>query len=51
MFVAIAPEIFEAILASTAKSFKQHGFHGVVFLGDGGYQKNAVHVVDKLNKE
>lgn len=50
--LSIAPETFDAILASTAKSFKQHGFHDVVFLGDhGGYQKNEVHVADKLNKE
>jgi creatinine amidohydrolase len=50
--LTIAPDTFEAILASTARSFKQHGFHDVFFLGDhGGYQKNEVHVADKLNKE
>jgi creatinine amidohydrolase len=50
--MSIAPDTFEAILASTAKTFKQHGFRNVVFLGDhGGYQKNEVHVADKLNKE
>ncbi len=50
--LTIAPDTFEAILAFTAKSFKQHGFHDVFFLGDhGGYQKNEVHVADKLNKE
>jgi creatinine amidohydrolase len=50
--LSITPETFEAILTSTAKTFKQHGFRNVVFLGDhGGYQKNEVHVADKLNKE
>lgn len=50
--LTIAPDTFESILASTARSFRQHGFHDVFFLGDhGGYQKNEVHVADKLNKE
>ncbi|HEY8905366.1 MAG TPA: creatininase family protein [Rhodoferax sp.] len=50
--MSIAPDTFEAILTSTAKAFKQHGFRNVVYLGDhGGYQKNEVHVADKLNKE
>lgn len=50
--LSISADAFESVLASTAKSFKQHGFHHVVFLGDhGGYQKNEVHVADKLNKE
>jgi creatinine amidohydrolase/Fe(II)-dependent formamide hydrolase-like protein len=47
------PEVtFESILESTAKSFKQHGFHDIVFLGDhGGYQKSEVHAAEKINKE
>lgn len=50
--ISISADTFESVLASTARSFKQHGFHHVVFLGDhGGYQKNEVHVADKLNKE
>jgi creatinine amidohydrolase len=50
--VSIPEATFESILESTARSFKQHGFHDVVFLGDhGGYQKNEVHAAAKINKE
>jgi creatinine amidohydrolase/Fe(II)-dependent formamide hydrolase-like protein len=50
--ISIADATFEAILESTARSFKQHGFHDVVFLGDhGGYQKSEVRAADKINKE
>lgn len=49
--ISISPEAFEAVLESTAKSFKQHGFHYVVFLGDhGGYQKHQEKVAARLNK-
>lgn len=42
----------ESILESTAKSFRQHGFHDIVFLGDhGGYQKNEVLAAERVNKE
>jgi creatinine amidohydrolase/Fe(II)-dependent formamide hydrolase-like protein len=46
------PEVtFEGLLEATAKSFKQHGFRDVVFLGDhGGYQKSEVRAADKVNK-
>ena len=50
--ISIPESTFESLLESTAKSFKQHGFHDVVFLGDhGGYQKNEVRAANKMNKE
>jgi creatinine amidohydrolase/Fe(II)-dependent formamide hydrolase-like protein len=50
--ISIPEATFESLLDATAKSFKQHGFHDVVFLGDhGGYQKSEVRAADKLNKE
>ncbi len=50
--ISIPEATFESILESTARSFKQHGFHNVVFLGDhGGYQKSEMHAAEKINKE
>jgi creatinine amidohydrolase/Fe(II)-dependent formamide hydrolase-like protein len=50
--ISISDATFEALLESTARSFKQHGFRDVVFLGDhGGYQKSEVHAAEKINKE
>jgi creatinine amidohydrolase/Fe(II)-dependent formamide hydrolase-like protein len=50
--ISISEATFESILESTARSFKQHGFHHIVFLGDhGGYQKSEVRAADKINKE
>lgn len=50
--ISIADATFESILESTARSFKQHGFHDIVFLGDhGGYQKSVVHAAERINKE
>jgi creatinine amidohydrolase/Fe(II)-dependent formamide hydrolase-like protein len=50
--LSISDATFESILESTAKSFKQHGFHDVVFLGDhGGYQKSEVRAATKINRE
>lgn len=50
--ISIPEATFESILESTAKSFKQHGFRDIVFLGDhGGYQKSEVHAAEKINKE
>lgn len=50
--ISISEASFESILESTARSFKQHGFHDVVFLGDhGGYQKSEVRAAEKINKE
>ena len=50
--LSIADATFEAILESTARSLKQHGFHDVVFLGDhGGYQKSELRAAEAINKE
>lgn len=49
--ISIPEATFESLLEATAKSFKQHGFRDVVFLGDhGGYQKNEARAADKVNK-
>ncbi len=50
--ISIPDAVFEGLLEATARSFKQHGFKDVVFLGDhGGYQSDLTRVADKLNKE
>ena len=50
--VSISDAAFEAVLDATARSFRQHGFAEVVFLGDhGGYQPSLVRVATKLNRE
>jgi creatinine amidohydrolase/Fe(II)-dependent formamide hydrolase-like protein len=50
--VSISDAAFEAVLESTARSFRQHGFRDIVFLGDhGGYQKSEERVAAKLNRE
>ena len=50
--VSISDATFEALLESTARSFRQHGFRDVVFLGDhGGYQKSLERVAQRLNRE
>jgi len=50
--ISVPESAFESILEGTARSFRQHGFRDVVFLGDhGGYQKNLQKVAARLNKE
>ena len=50
--ISVPDAVFEGLLEATARSFKQHGFKDVVFLGDhGGYQADLAHVADKLNRE
>ena len=50
--ISIPDAVFEALLESTARSFRQHGFKDVVFLGDhGGYQADLARVADKLDRE
>lgn len=50
--ISLPDAVFEAMLEATARSFKQHGFRDVIFLGDhGGYQKSEERVAAKLNKE
>ena len=50
--ISIPESAFESMLEATARSFKQHGFRNVFFLGDhGGYQKNEERVAARLNRE
>ncbi len=50
--ISVSDATFDALLASTARSFKQAGFKDVVFLGDhGSYQKNEDKVAQRLNRE
>lgn len=50
--ISIAESAFEAVLEGAARSFRQHGFRDVVFLGDhGGYQKSQLRVAQRLNRE
>jgi len=50
--ISIPDAVFEALLESTARSFRQHGFREVVLLGDhGGYQASLVRVAARLNRE
>jgi creatinine amidohydrolase/Fe(II)-dependent formamide hydrolase-like protein len=50
--ISIPEPVFEALLESAARSFKQHGFRDVVFLGDhGGYQASLERVAAKLDRE
>ncbi len=50
--ISISDATFEAVLESTARSLRQHGFRDVVFLGDhGGYQASETRVASRLNRE
>ena len=50
--ISVSDATFEAVLESTARSFRQHGFRDVVFLGDhGGYQSSLQRVANKLDRE
>lgn len=50
--ISIPTPAFEGLLEGTARSFKQHGFRDVFFLGDhGGYQQSEQRVAEKLNRE
>jgi creatinine amidohydrolase len=50
--ITVPEGVFEATLAAAAGSFKVHGFHDIVFLGDhGGYQKSEQAVAARLNRE
>jgi len=49
--ISIPDTAFDAMLEGAARSFREHGFRHIVFLGDhGGYQKNLQRVADKLNQ-
>lgn len=50
--ISIPDAAFETTLEYATRSFRQHGFKDIVFIGDhGGYQKNMVRVAAKLDKE
>ncbi len=50
--ISVPDAVFEGVLEGAARSFRQHGFRDVIFLGDhGGTQKNAEHVAARLNRE
>ena len=50
--ITVPNETFRKVLEYAARSFKLHGFHEIVFLGDhGGYQADEKAVADKLNRE
>lgn len=50
--ISIPTPVFEGVLEGAARSFRQHGFRHVVFLGDhGGYQHSLETVAKRLNKE
>jgi creatinine amidohydrolase len=49
--ISIGDAAFEAVLEATARSFRQHGFRDVVFLGDSGnYQGQLQRVAQRLNR-
>ena len=49
--ISISDEAFKSLLDSAARSFAQHGFTDIVFVGDhGGYQSQLAAVADGLNK-
>ncbi|MGA2551078.1 MAG: creatininase family protein [Burkholderiaceae bacterium] len=50
--ISVSDETFEQLLESAARSFKEHGFKDIVFLGDhGGYQADLRQVAERLNQQ
>jgi creatinine amidohydrolase len=50
--ITIPDKTLEQVLESTARSFRLHGFHDIVFIGDhGGYQKVLQAAAATLNRE
>ena len=50
--ISISDDAFRAVLSSAARSFRQHGFVHIVFIGDhGGYQSQLKEVAAHLNRE
>jgi creatinine amidohydrolase/Fe(II)-dependent formamide hydrolase-like protein len=50
--ITMPDAVFERVLEYAARSFKLHGFHDIIFLGDhGGYQKSELTVAERLSKE
>ena len=49
--ISISDEAFKSLLDSAARSFAQHGFTDIVFIGDhGSYQNQLAAVAEVLNK-
>jgi creatinine amidohydrolase/Fe(II)-dependent formamide hydrolase-like protein len=50
--ITISDQLFEQVLESAARGFKQNGFKHIVLIGDhGSYQSDFSIVSDKLNKQ
>ena len=50
--ISVSEEVFAAILESTARSLRAHGFTAILFIGDsGGNQATQARVADKLNAQ
>ena len=50
--ISISDDAFKAVLDGAARSFKQHGFRHIVWLGDSGnYQTLIATVATRLNRE
>jgi creatinine amidohydrolase/Fe(II)-dependent formamide hydrolase-like protein len=50
--ISIPDAAFKSLLDGAARSFKQHGFTDVVFIGDhGGYQSQLADVAARLNRD
>jgi len=50
--ITVPDAVFERTLEYAARSFKLHGFHDIVLLGDHGtYQKDMKAVADRMNRE
>src|ERR1700687_233313 len=50
--ITIPDDAFEKVIEYAARSFKQHGFRDIVFLGDhGSYQNDETTVAQRLDRE
>ncbi len=50
--ITVPEDAFEKVIEYAARSFKQHGFRDIVFLGDhGSYQKEEAAVAQRLDRE
>ena len=50
--ISVPVATFESLLEGTARSFRQHGFHRIIFLGDhGDYQQAIARTAQRLNRE
>src|SRR5579863_5852164 len=50
--ITVPPDAFDKVIEFAARSFKQHGFRDIVYLGDhGSYQNDEAAVAQRLNRE